>query len=69
MPATPQTPPLRESLQKSCLKLFEIVLKIELSCEEIKNQRRALDKGENLCVAWVPAPKGAWETRLECLVI
>jgi hypothetical protein len=46
-----------------------LCFKIEFSCEEIKNQRRALDRGESLCVAWFPAPKGAWETRLECLVI
>ena len=66
MPAPPQTPPpLREYLQKSYLELFEIALKIELSCEEIQNQSRALDKGRTFASRGSKITPNSTESRLK----
>jgi hypothetical protein len=49
-PAPVQTESLRGYLQKSYLELFELAPTLKFSADEIGNQRKAFEKGEESCV-------------------
>lgn len=60
-----ETSSLRSTLQKPYLDLFEISTKLEFSASQIEAQRKALEKGEKLCVTRFKDHAKAYQKQIE----
>jgi Zn-dependent protease with chaperone function len=59
------TESLRAHLQKSYLELFELAPTLKFSAEEIQNQRKSFEKGEESCVNRFKNHIGRYQTQIE----